>query len=156
MTLARIAGTRRSIAAAFVAFLAASFFAPLPAAAEEPVSYKTLLTPLLSTSETVIGQPIAYPSGKAKVTAAVIMLPPGGETGWHTHPVPLFAYMLEGELTVDYGAKGLKVYKPGDSLMEAVDWPHNGSNRTEKPLRILAVYIGAEGVANADPAPAAK
>src|SRR5690606_11673322 len=94
-----------------------------PALPAESISYKMPVTPLLSTSETVIGQPIVFPAGTAKVTAAIITLPPGGETGWHSHPVPLFGYMLEGELTVDYGDKGVKVYKPGDSLMEAVNWP---------------------------------
>ena len=55
--------------------------------------------------------------------------PPGKETGWHTHAVPLFAYVLKGEFSVDYGAKGVKVYKPGDSLLEAMNWPHNGTNK---------------------------
>lgn len=122
-----------------------------PVFAEEPVSYKNLLTPLLATGETILGQPIAYPAGTPKVTAATVVIPPGGETGWHTHTVPLFATMLEGELTVDYGTKGTKTYKAGDSLLEAMNWPHNGTNRGTVPVKLLAVYIGAEGVANADP-----
>jgi quercetin dioxygenase-like cupin family protein len=120
--------------------------------AEESVTYQNLLTPLLSSGTTVIDQPIAYPEGTPKVTAAVVAIPPGGETGWHTHEVPLFVYILEGEVTVDYGSKGVKVIKAGDTILEAMDWPHNGMNKTDKPLRILAVYMGAEGVANAAPA----
>jgi quercetin dioxygenase-like cupin family protein len=126
------------------------------AAADESTSYGNLLTPILSGGETIIGEPIAYPSGKPKVTAAIVVVPPGKETGWHTHPVPLFAYILEGELSVDYGDKGVKVYKAGDGLLEAMNWPHNGVNKTAAPVRILAVYMGAEGVANAETAPAPK
>ena len=129
-------------------------FPPGPVLAEETISYQNLVTPLLASGETVIGQPIAYPDGKAKGTAAIVTIPPGNETGWHVHAVPLFATMLEGELTVDYGAKGTKVYKTGDSLLEAMDWPHNGANKGDAPVRILAVYMGAEGVANAEPAAA--
>lgn len=134
------------------AVLLAGLVAAAPATAEETISYQSLVTPLLAAGETVIGQPIVYPAGKAKVTAAVVTLPPGGETGWHVHAVPLFATILDGALTVDYGAKGTKLYEAGDSLLEAVDWPHNGTNRGTVPVRILAVYIGADGLANAEPA----
>jgi quercetin dioxygenase-like cupin family protein len=124
-----------------------------PAHAEEAISYKVLATPVLEAETTIIGQPLAYPAGTAKVTAVIVTIPPGGETGWHEHAVPLFGYMLEGELTVDYGDKGARTYRPGDALMEAMNWPHNGTNRTEAPLRILAVYLGAEGLPNATAVP---
>ncbi len=61
---------------------------------------------LLQGSETVLGQEIAYPAGKPVVTAAIVTMVPGQETGWHAHEAPLFAWMLEGELTVDYGPDG--------------------------------------------------
>ncbi len=124
--------------------------------AEESVSYQNLLTPLLSSGTTVIDQPIAYPEGTPKVTGAIVVVPPGGDTGWHLHKVPLFAYVLEGEVTVDYGEKGVKVVKAGESILEGIDWPHIGMNKTDEPLRILAVYMGAEGVANAETATAPK
>ncbi len=131
-----------------------AFLALLPAAsasAEQAYSPKVEVTPLLATGETTIGQPLAYPPGKPQVTAVIVTIPPGGETGWHEHPVPLFGYMLDGVLTVDYGDKGVHVYKPGDSLMEAMNWPHNGANKGDTPVRILAVYLGAEGIPNSKP-----
>ena len=123
------------------------------AAAEDAAAIKPTVTPVLESSTTIIGQPIAYPAGTAKVTAAIITIPPGGETGWHTHVVPLFGHMLDGELTVDYGSEGTRVYKVGDSLMEAMNWPHDGMNKGTVPVRILAVYMGAEGLPNAEPVP---
>jgi quercetin dioxygenase-like cupin family protein len=126
------------------------------AVAEESVTYQNLLTPLLSSGATILDQPIAYPEGTPKVTGAIVTIPPGGETGWHLHEVPLFAYILEGEITRDYGTKGTKVVKAGEGMLEAVDWAHNGMNKSDKPLRILAVYMGAEGVPNAETATASK
>ncbi len=121
--------------------------------AQEAVSaYQNLPTPLLASGTTVIGETIAYPSGTPKVTAAIVVVAPGKETGWHTHAVPLFATILDGTLTVDYGSKGMKVYKTGDSLLEAMNWPHNGMNKGTVPVRLLAVYLGAEGIATATPA----
>ena len=48
-----------------------------------------------------VGQPIAYPhDGTPEVTALLVEMAPGEETGWHQHPVPLLGYLLGGELTV--------------------------------------------------------
>jgi quercetin dioxygenase-like cupin family protein len=138
------------LALAFLAAVAA------PAAAQDSAQYQNLLTPLLSGNTTIIDQAIAYPEGTPKVTAAVVVIPPGKDTGWHTHAVPLFVHILEGEVTVDYGSKGVKVYKAGDSLLEAEDWAHNGMNKTDDLVRILAVYMGAEGLANATPVAGAE
>jgi quercetin dioxygenase-like cupin family protein len=104
---------------------------------------------LLVTSETILGQPFSYPTkNPARVTAAIVTMPPGGTTGWHEHPVPLFGYMLEGEITVDYGPHGKRVYRKGDALMEAIDAAHDGHNTGQGVARILAVFMGAEGVSN--------
>jgi quercetin dioxygenase-like cupin family protein len=102
---------------------------------------------ILSTGSTIIGEPIRYPAGSpALITAVEIMLQPKQQTGWHTHPVPLFGYVLEGELTVDYGPDGQRIYRKGDALVEAMNEAHNGRNSGETPVRILAVFIGMEGV----------
>ena len=85
---------------------------------------KASVEPLLATAQANLGQPIVYPAGTpAEVTAVIITLPPGASSGWHRHPVPLFGYMLAGELTVSYKGAGERIYRPGDALMEAVDTP---------------------------------
>ena len=74
---------------------------------------------LLSTGTSIVGEPIQYPAGApAHVTASIINIPPGQRTIAHRHGVPLFAYMLQGELTVDYGAKGKRVYRAGEAFMD--------------------------------------
>ncbi|MEQ1715771.1 MAG: cupin domain-containing protein [Hyphomicrobium sp.] len=107
--------------------------------------------PLLSTSETILGEPIAYPAGKPKLTAAILALAPGQETGWHTHGVPLTGIMLEGELTVDYGDKGKRTYKKGEAVAETMATPHNGRNTGDGNVQLFVVFIGAEGLANTTP-----
>jgi hypothetical protein len=62
----------------------------------------------------------------------------------------LFGYILEGALTVDYGDKGTHTYSTGEGLLEAINWPHNGMNRGTVPVRLLAVYAGANGVPDAE------
>jgi quercetin dioxygenase-like cupin family protein len=104
---------------------------------------------LLATGKTVVGQKIAYPvQAPAKVTALVVEMQPGEETGWHAHDVPMFGYILEGEVTVNYGTHGTRIYRAGDAVMEAIDLAHDGRNTSEGVTRILAVFMGAEGVPN--------
>jgi quercetin dioxygenase-like cupin family protein len=114
--------------------------------APPPVYAAAAARTVLSTGNTVMGEPIRYPSGApARITALEITLQPGQQTGWHTHPVPLFGYILEGELTVDYGSKGQRTYLKGDGFAEAMNETHNGRNLGQDPVRILAVFIGIEG-----------
>src|SRR5436190_14809256 len=91
------------------------------ASADDAVSIKPTVTPVIDASQTILGQPLAYPAGTAEITASVITIPPGGQTGWHLHAVPLFGYILEGTLTVDYGDKGTHVYAAGEGLLEAMN-----------------------------------
>jgi len=109
------------------------------------------LETLLETGTTNLGQPLAYPEpGAPRITAVVVTLEPGQETGRHRHAVPLFGHVLAGEVTIDYGAHGTKTYRAGEAFMEAVDTWHNGRNSGEDTLRILAVFMGAEGAADVE------
>lgn len=110
---------------------------------------------LLTAQQTIIGEKLAYPGdGQARVTAVVVTLQPGEQTGWHLHNVPLFAYILKGEVTVDYGPHGRRTYRAGDSFMEATPAVHNGLSSGREAVRILAVLMGAEGVTNTEKAAA--
>lgn len=110
-------------------------------------------TELLSTGKTVMGEPIVYPTGApAKLTAGIVTMAPGTETGWHTHGVPLVGLILDGELTIDYGDKSRRTYKAGQSIADAINIPHNGKNTGSGITRLFVTYMGAEGLPNSVPA----
>jgi len=120
-----------------------------PAAAEEgkPADYPRVVD-LLQTDSTVLGQPLPQPGGPMQVTSMIVTMEPGEETGRHRHPVPTYGYILEGEVTIAYEGHGEKVYKAGDAFMEAVHVWHNGRATGAGPTRILAVFVGADGIPN--------
>lgn len=102
--------------------------------------------PLYTGSKTVMDEDIAYPTtGKAQVNAMIVVLAPGEATQVHKHGVPTFIHILEGEVTVDYGDRGTRTYKQGESFLEAMDVAHAGKNTGSVPVKILAVYMGADG-----------
>ncbi len=107
------------------------------------------ITTLFKTDKTVMGEPIVYPTGApAELTGAIFELAPGQKTPWHVHNVPLAGIVLEGEITVDYGARGTRTFKAGDALAEAMKVVHRGNNPSDKPVRIFVLYMGAKGVPN--------
>jgi quercetin dioxygenase-like cupin family protein len=133
-----------------IAIVAALFLIALAPAghldAEENVVPAPSTAPLLSTGTTILGETLHYPTnGPAHVTAAIVTLPPGGRTVLHKHGVPMFGYILEGEITVDYGDRGKRTYHQGDALMEAMDAAHFGADAGPQQVRILTVYMGADG-----------
>jgi quercetin dioxygenase-like cupin family protein len=105
--------------------------------ATENVSSQTIL----DIDTTVIGQDIQYPSGSPHITSKIVTIPMGAETGPHIHEYPMFAYIMEGEVTVDYGEQGIKTFVKGESIIEAINYTHNGKNNGEKPTEILVVLI---------------
>jgi len=101
--------------------------------------------PLYSGNKTVMDEEIAYPAGKAHVNALIVVLAPGEKTLVHKHGVPTFIHILEGEVTVDYEGRGKRTYRQGESFLEAMDVDHAGMNTGSVPVKILAVYMGADG-----------
>lgn len=141
-----------SFAAGFVIpLLAAAAWMGVANALVEPMAAPTPPYPLFQGNKTILGQTIAYPSGTPLLKAAIFFSRPGEVLDWHMHKIPAFGYVLEGELTSDYGSKGIRVLRAGDALLEALEWPHKVSNRGSIPARIFALYIGSEGTDFATP-----
>ena len=102
----------------------------------------------LSTTKTWDGASIQYPSGTAKVTGAIITLSPGTETGWHMHPVPCLALILEGELLIELKDGRTKRVKAGETFAEVIGTAHNGKNTGKVPLKIAVFYAGNTDLKN--------
>ena len=112
----------------------------------EPSDTAIAVQPLLRTEHAILEQTTAYPrSAPAEVTAVLMTMPPGADTGLHRHDAPFFAYVLEGEFTVSYNDRGARICQTGDSLMEAIGTPHNGRHTGDIPARILATFMGVAG-----------
>ncbi len=99
--------------------------------------------PLLQTAVNSLGQPIAYPrDGTPEVTAILVEMAPGEDTGWHKHPVPLLGYLLAGELTVYQITGEKRVVRTGEVSLESVDVVHRGMNEGNVPLKMIVFVVG--------------
>lgn len=95
------------------------------------------------------GQKIVYPlTDKAEVTAMAVDLAAGAETGWHSHPIPVYAYVVAGTLDVELESGQVMIYRAGDAIIEVVNTLHNGRNRGSETVRLVVFYTGIEGTPN--------
>jgi len=103
-------------------------------------------TPLLKTTNSWNGTAIAYPAGTPEVSAMIVEIAVGGETGWHLHTAPSVAIILEGEIVVELKDGKSKHFKKGDALAEVVNTLHNGKNKGTVPAKLAVFYAGASGL----------
>jgi len=111
---------------------------------------------IVGAPKTTLGQDFKYPSGQPLIEAFNIEIPVGKQTDLHKHLVPLYIYVVSGDLEVDYGSKGKKIYKPGSSYVEAIDWCHIGKVSGKAPVKVIGIYLGEKTPDQIKPVPCAK
>lgn len=79
-----------------------------------------------------------------------LTIPPGGHTGWHTHPGPTFVAVAQGEGTLYHGMSGCPSvkYATGAGFMQPATEVHNMRNEGTTPLILWAFYALPPGTAN--------
>jgi quercetin dioxygenase-like cupin family protein len=116
-----------------------------PCAAQAPFTS----TPVLKTSTTASGGRIVYPrTDSAEVSAVIVDMQPGADSGPHLHPVPAFIYMLSGAIEVKTEGAETHSYKAGDALVEAINAWHSVKNIGEGHARFLVVFTGVKDQPN--------
>ena len=118
---------------------------PLCALALDTTTPAIKVTPLVKTTTSWNQTPLTYPQGQAEITGMLIEIAVGEQTGWHGHPVPSFAYVLEGTLEVTLKDGVMKRVNAGEALIEVVDALHNGRNVGATPVKLVVFYAGATG-----------
>lgn len=104
---------------------------------------------LLQSALTGNGRKIVYPlTDRAEVTAMTVDLAPGAETGWHKHPVPVVAYVVSGNLSVELEDGKELSFAAGEAIIEVINTLHNGKNKGIEPVKLAVFYLGAEGIPN--------
>lgn len=132
-----------------VAVLAvAPALAAAPAVAQQSPT-DVVVTPILSTTTTVSGQPIVLPQGDVEFVSAMYEVQPGATLPAHKHPFPRYGYMLSGSLSVTNLATGRTIdFEPGDFIVEATDQWHAARSTGSEPVRLLVIDLVEQGQGN--------
>ena len=105
-----------------------------------------VLKPLLKTDTTSIGQKIVYPDfASDEVSIVKVIIPPGKSTGWHNHVFPVFAYVIQGTLTIEVENHKTMQFQAGTSFPEVINTLHNGINNGKEDVILIAFFMGEKG-----------
>lgn len=105
-----------------------------------------IIEQLLKTDTTALGQKIVYPVFQDdEITILKITVPPGESTGWHKHIIPVFAYVLEGTLTVELKENKTITLTRNSTFSEVRNTYHNGINKGTENVILIAFYMGEKG-----------
>jgi quercetin dioxygenase-like cupin family protein len=117
-----------------------------PAAAGDAASVKA--TPILTTTKTVTGQPLVLPDKNPQVVVTRLEIAPGARLARHKHPFARYAYVLQGEVTIEYEGGRRQTFHAGEFIVEAIDVWHFGTNTGAVPLQLLVIDQVEAGKSN--------
>ncbi|WP_438479600.1 cupin domain-containing protein [Oleiharenicola lentus] len=135
----------------FLCALSFTFGLALTSTAQQPVakpySEGVKVTQLMKTTTTGAGQPIVYAtSDSPEVTAVMVEIPAGKQTGWHKHPVACYGYVAAGKISVELEDGTVHEYAAGQAIAEAVNILHNGTNKGTESCKIILFALSSKGV----------
>ena len=114
-------------------------------------------TPILTTTETMSDQPIAWPRGETEFAASRTEIPGDGRIPVHKHLWPRFVYVEKGWIElVNHDAGITRAYGPGDVVVEPVGQWHEGRAMGGDPVRLIVYDLVPPGKSNVvlkDPPP---
>ena len=116
-----------------------------PAASTLSVS----ITPVSHDNLTIAGEPELYLSTPdPEVSSSIFTFPPGAVSQWMIHPAPVYVYVLEGTLVVEFEDGSHQSFHAGQGFLQCRSKWHRGRNDGSETMRFLAVFFGAKGVPN--------
>ena len=116
----------------------AAFFSLAPSPARSAGAQQPTVT-----RKVLLQQDLAIPGYMTALIA--VEIPVGAREGKHTHPGTLIAYVQEGALTLDYEGKPTVTYKAGDTFYVEPGKIHEGINKGNTPIKVLATFVGEKG-----------
>jgi quercetin dioxygenase-like cupin family protein len=76
---------------------------------------------------------------------AWVELPPGSAEGKHTHPAEVFAFVLEGTITLENEGNPTTTLKAGDSFHVLPGKVHQAINNGSVTAKLAAVFVAEKG-----------
>jgi quercetin dioxygenase-like cupin family protein len=112
-----------------------------------PPTSTVTMAPVSKDSETIAGEPELYLSTpEPEVSSAIFTFPPGSVSQWMIHPAPVYIYVLEGTLVVEFEDGSHQSFHAGQAFLQCRSKWHRGRNDGPQTTRFLAVFFGAKGV----------
>ena len=103
-------------------------------------------------TRTLVGKADVSVPGREAVVARVEVAA-GARAGRHTHPGDEISYVTEGEVEVLADGQPPRIVKAGESFVIPAGVVHDAHNASDKPVKLIGVYVVEKGKPLASPAP---
>jgi len=103
-------------------------------------------------TRTLVGRADVSVPGREAVVARVEVAP-GAKAGRHTHPGDEISYVMEGEAELLIDGQPPRIVKAGESFVIPAGVVHDAHNASDKPIKLVGVYVVEKGKPLASPAP---
>ena len=94
---------------------------------------------------------VSVPGREAVV--ARVEVAAGASAGRHTHPGDEISYVLEGEVDLLVDGQPARKVKAGEAFAVPAGVVHDARNPSDKPVKLVGVYVVEKGKPLASPAP---
>jgi quercetin dioxygenase-like cupin family protein len=94
---------------------------------------------------------VSVPGREAVV--ARVEVAPGAFAGKHTHPGDEISYVTEGEVELLVAGQAPRIVKAGEAFVIPAGTVHDAHNASDKPVKLVGVYVVDKGKPLATPAP---
>lgn len=91
----------------------------------------------------VLKQDMEIPGREAIM--ALVELPPGGAEGRHTHAAEVFAFVLEGTISLEREGQPTVTLKAGDAFTIAAGKIHQATNPGSTTAKLAVVFVAEKG-----------
>lgn len=128
---------------------------PAPAPAPAPSTATPEAPQLLGVG--LVEYPVSVQTpGPAVFSVRTVVVPPGGTTGWHTHPGTETSVVTRGSLTVQIrDGCAPRRFDAGDAIFVADAVPHLARNDGDVPVELVTTYLLAPGLPDRSEVPPA-
>lgn len=125
--------------------------ARLVLAAGAALAAGSLLAQSSGLTRTLVGRADVSVPGREAVVARVEVAA-GSRAGRHTHPGDEISYVLEGETELLIDGQPVRIVKAGESFVIPAGIVHDAHNASDKPVKLIGVYVVEKGKPLATPA----
>ena len=120
--------------------------------AQAPAPAAATAAPVSALKRELVGRADVSVPGREAVIARVEVAP-GGKAGRHTHPGDEISYIIEGESLLLIDGQPPRRVKAGESFVIPAGVVHDAHNDSNKPVKLVGVYVVEKGKPLATPAP---
>lgn len=90
----------------------------------------------------ILAHPLDVPEGEALEARVVhATIEPRTRAAWHTHPTPVYLYIMKGTLTMEVEGQEPRMIAAGEAVAEPLNSPMRVMNEGDEPVEIVVFQI---------------